>query len=45
MRHIEIRYLWLQQEVREGKLKVRKVPGIENPADLMTKVLHRKEIE
>ena len=30
MRHIAIRDLWLQKEVREGKLKVRKVPGMEN---------------
>lgn len=45
MRHIEIRDLWLQKEVREGKLKVVKVLGVENPADLMTKILNVKEIE
>ena len=45
MRHIEIRDLWLQKEVREGRLKVVKVLGSENPADLMTKILNIGEIE
>ena len=45
MRHIEIRELWLQKEVLEGKVKVVKVLGTENPADLMTKVLTKTEIE
>ena len=45
MRHIEIRDLWLQKEVREGRLKVVKVMGRENPADLMTKILNVGEIE
>ena len=45
MRHIEIRDLWLQKEVREGRLKVVKVVGSENPADLMTKILNIGEIE
>ena len=44
MRHIEIRDLWLQKEVREGKVKVVKVLGSENPADLMTKILNFGEI-
>ena len=44
MRHIEIRDLCLQKEAREGKLLVSKVPGGENPADLMTKILTKKEI-
>eukprot|EP00973_Karenia_brevis_P090933 12405094-Karenia_brevis.AAC.1 len=37
MRHLEIRGLWLQKEVHDGKLVVEKVPGESNPADLMTK--------
>ena len=45
MRHLEIRDLWLQKEVREGKLRVVKVKGSENPADLMTKILNIGEIE
>ena len=44
MRHIEIRDLWLQKEVLEGKVLVSKVLGTENPADLMTKLLSKPEI-
>jgi hypothetical protein len=45
MRHLDIRDLWLQKEVREGRLVVEKVPGDKNAADLMTKTLTIKEIE
>ena len=45
MRHLEIRDLWLQKEVNEGKVEVSKVRGDSNPADLMTKVLTLKEVE
>eukprot|EP00973_Karenia_brevis_P075636 10508817-Karenia_brevis.AAC.1 len=45
MRHLEIRDLWLQKEVYDGKLVVEKIPGEENPADLMTKVLSVKDIQ
>ena len=45
MRHLEIRDLWLQKEIREGKVVVHKVLGTENQADLMTKILTLKEIE
>ena len=44
MRHLEIRDLWLQKEVSEGRAEVSKVLGAENPADLMTKVLAMGEI-
>ena len=44
MRHIEVRELWLQEEVRKGKVVVKKVLGSENPADLMTKFLGRSEV-
>ena len=44
MRHIEIRDLWLQKEVLDGKVLVSKVLGTENPADLMTKLLGFKDI-
>ena len=45
MRHLAIRDLWLQKEVREGRVEVSKIPGIMNPADLMAKVLTLKEVE
>eukprot|EP00973_Karenia_brevis_P035406 4881257-Karenia_brevis.AAC.1 len=45
MRDLEIRDLWLQKEVQDGKLEVSKVPGDSNPADLMTKILTVREIK
>ena len=33
MRHLEMKDLWLQQEVSEGKVIVSKIPGEENPPD------------
>ena len=44
MRHLEIRDLWLQKEVNDGKVIVSKIPGTENPADLMTKILGISDI-
>jgi hypothetical protein len=44
MRHLELRDLWLQKEVADGLLEVEKLAGIENPADLMTKMLGVGEI-
>ena len=44
MRHLEIRNLWLQKEVAEGKVEVFKVAGEENRADLMTKILDLETI-
>jgi hypothetical protein len=45
MRHIEVRDLWLTEEVKKGSVKINKVRGDENPADLMTKFLGKADIE
>ena len=45
MKHIQIKDLWLQKEVREGNVEVSKIPGIRNPSDLMTKILRLDEIK
>jgi len=39
LRHLRVQYLWLQDKVRIAELMVQKVPGVENPADLLTKHL------
>ena len=39
MRHLELKRLWLQQEVRAGRVALQKVKGTENPADGGTKAL------
>ena len=44
MRHIEVRDLWLKEEVAKGLVRVVKVPGEANPVDLMTKFLQTAEI-
>ena len=43
-KHLEIRDLWLQKEVRDGKVIVSKVLGTENPSGLGTKILNTGEI-
>ena len=37
MRHMELRYLWVQEMVKDGRLKVKRVSGDENLADHLTK--------
>ena len=44
MRHKEVKWLWLQEEVRKGRVEVGKVRGDSNPADLMTKYSSVKEV-
>ena len=37
-RHIDVQFLWVQQEVGKKTLEVQKVPTDANPADMLTKV-------
>ena len=39
MRHVEVKELWLQAAVKEAKVKLHKVDGEMNPADLLTKYM------
>ena len=39
MRHIATRYLWLQERIQTKHLRVRKVAGEDNEADVLTKAL------
>lgn len=49
MRHIQTRYLWVQERVHAGHLKVLPVKGTQNPADVLTKPvsgqLRKKHLE
>ena len=49
MRHVQTRYLWVQERVAEGHLKVVPIRGKNNPADVLTKavsgVLRKKHLE
>ena len=44
MRHLQVKYLWLQDATFEKRLTVEKVKGTENPADVATKFLTATEI-
>ena len=44
LRHIDTSYLWLQQESIKNKVKMNKVLGTQNPADMNTKGLSGDEI-
>ena len=45
LRHINIRMLWIQEQVRKDNVETRKVWGEVNPADLMTKYLSGTRVE
>jgi hypothetical protein len=49
MRHIQTRYLWVQERVHEGHLKIVAIKGTKNPADVLTKPvtgqLRKKHLE
>ena len=44
-KHIDLQHLWLQDAVKEGKIRTHKVLTDVNPADLMTKPLAADRIE
>ena len=41
MRHLAVADLWVQERLRSGDFALSKVPGSENPADLMTKFIDK----
>ena len=43
-KHIEVQYLWVQGAARDKRTVFYKVPGQDNPADLMTKGLDQERI-
>ena len=45
MRHIEVKDLWLQEAICRSRLKVVKIRGDENPADIFTKYLSAADTE
>ena len=42
MRHVQTRYLWVQERVKEGHMKVLPVRGKNNPAEVLTKAVSGK---
>ena len=39
VRHLEVRYLWVQEALKGGRFQIRRIAGTENPADVATKGL------
>ena len=44
LRHLQVHLLWVQQHVRNKVFELLKVPGKENPVDLLTKHLAQEDI-
>ena len=44
LRHIRVGQLWIQEMAEEGEVKVRKIGGEQNVADLMTKHLADRKV-
>ena len=45
LRHVKVGMLWIQEKMEDEELKVHKVKGDQNMADLMTKYLPRRKID
>ena len=45
LRHVELRWLWVQDLVKEGRVKLKTVKGNENVADHRTKPRSKAEVE
>ena len=42
VRHLEVKQLWVQQAIQQGRLTIEHLPGANNSADLLTKALPRE---
>ena len=45
LRHIDVKRLWLQELVKKGEIRLAKVLGDRNPADLLKKYLDRARVK
>jgi len=45
LRHLQVKYLWIQDALFEKRLVIEKVKGSENPADVGTKFLMSHEVQ
>jgi hypothetical protein len=45
MKHLDLRFYWLREAVERGIIKVVHLPGVEMPADLLTKALGRLKVQ
>ena len=45
MKHLDIRFMWLQEECANGKFVPKKVPRDVNPSDMLTKTPNTEEVK
>ncbi len=45
LRHIEVKFPWLQDATRGGRLLIKKINGMQNPADPLTKPRNAVEMQ
>ena len=45
VRHLDCTDLWIQDQVRSGRIKLDKIMGAQNPADILTKYVDRKALD
>ena len=45
LRHVELDVLWIQEQQARRSLPLRKVPGLRNPSDMMTKNVDQAHID
>ena len=45
VRHLDCTDLWIQDAIRSGRIALAKVPGADNPADILTKYVDRKMLD
>ena len=45
LRHINIGLLWIQERTESEEVTVKKVKGVSNPSDMMTKAVNREKLE
>ena len=44
-KHIQLRYHFIRERINDGTLKLKKIKGTENPADMLTKVVTLEKLK
>ncbi|KAL0960995.1 hypothetical protein HGRIS_014931 [Hohenbuehelia grisea] len=44
VKHLDLRFYWLRDEVAKGRIAVQHIPGVEMPADILTKALGKEKV-
>ena len=45
MKHLDLRFFWLQDQVQEGVMAIKYIPTAEMVADMLTKALPRVKVD